>query len=158
MPAQKKYKQFIAWLMMALAMAFVIMLFMFKHSLISFTSKGMQHQISPISKKMFADSADHLYNYKTNGQHYKYTLVEFSGAGCSICKKMEIELGKLQETHGRSVNIVIRPMTEPEGLRWGKYYGVVMIPTQIILDRKGLEIFRHTGFISKSELMTHLKN
>ncbi|MCF8364807.1 MAG: thioredoxin family protein, partial [Bacteroidales bacterium] len=88
---------------------------------------------------------------------YKYTLIEFSGAGCSICRKMKNELDELNKTHGKVVNIVIQQMTQRNGLQWGKYYGVVMIPTQIILDRQGKEILRHTGFISKSDLLGHLK-
>lgn len=149
-------RQLISYGIIILMIAFVVSLFMLKDSLITYASKGMQHQLTPISQKIFADSIDHLYNYEKAGLHFQYTLLEFSGAGCSICRKMQTELDALGQTHGQVVNIVIRQMTNPNGLQWGKYFGVVMIPTQIILDNTGKEIFRNTGFISKEDLLDRI--
>ena len=144
------------WIVMILMIAFVVSLFMLKDSLITFASKGMQHQLTPISQKIFADSIDQLYNYKKAGHHFQFTLLEFSGAGCSVCRKMQVELDELGQTHGQHVNIVFKQMTSPNGLQWGKYFGVVMIPTQIIMDNTGKEIFRNAGYISKEDLSDQL--
>jgi thioredoxin-related protein len=134
----------------------IILLFFLKDNLTDFTSKGMQQQITPISAGIFADSTDYLYNYQNSTEGYLYTLLEFSGAGCSICRRMEKELAALKKTHGSEINIVFYEMTKPNGLRWGKYFGVVMIPTQVILDHEGKEILRNTGFISSEEILSKL--
>ncbi len=155
---KKKINQFIAWLLMAAVMAMLVLLFVFKDTLISFTSRSMQQQISPISQKIFTDSVDHLYNYSVNEHNFRYTLLEFSGAGCNICRKMEIELEALKKSHGNDyINVVIYQMTRPNGLQWGKYFGIVMIPTQVILDRTGKEMFRNTGFMSKDDLLDKME-
>lgn len=152
-----RYKNLFAWIIMSLMMVLMIALFVFKDSLINYASKGMQHQITPISKGIFADSVAQLYNYTNTDKNYQYTLLEFNGAGCNVCRKMEKELDELNKTHGRRINIVIYQMTRPNGLQWGKYYGVVMIPTQIILDHTGKEIFRDTGFMSKEDLLKQME-
>lgn len=157
MSANNRHKNIFTWIIMVFMIGSMLALFVFKDSLISYASKGMQHQITPISKGIFADSVDRLYNYSANKHDYQYTLLEFSGAGCNICRKMEKELQELSTTHSRKINIIIYQMTRPNGLQWGKYYGVVMIPTQVILNRKGREIFRNTGFISKAELLDQIK-
>ncbi|MCF8367005.1 MAG: hypothetical protein K9H16_14545, partial [Bacteroidales bacterium] len=100
MPARFRYKTIFTWIIMVLMMVLMIALFVFKDTLISYASKGMQHQITPISKGIFADSVDQLYNYNKTEHSYKYTLIEFSGAGCSICRKMKNELDELNKTHG----------------------------------------------------------
>ena len=46
-------------------------------------------------------------------------------------------------------------LMEPESKRFFEYYGVATIPTQVLLDKKGKEFFRHTGFYSADELSTH---
>ncbi len=145
------------WFVLVLMVVFVVLLFVFKNSLIDFTSAGLQHQISPVSKKLFADSVDQLYNYSRTNRRYRYTLLEFSGAGCINCRKMEKELAALKLEHRSQIHVVSYQMTHPGGLQWGKYFGVVMIPTQIILDRTGREIFRNTGFISKEDLLHQME-
>ena len=39
-----------------------------------------------------------------------------------------------------------------------KYYGIAVIPTQVLLDKQGKEFFRHSGFISTGDLETHFRN
>ncbi len=156
MIANRKVNIIFSWLGVISLVLLIILLFLLKDNLTDFTSRGMQQQITPISAGIFADSTDYLYNYKNSGENYKYTLLEFSGAGCSVCRRMEKELAALEKIHGSEINIVFYEMTKPNGLRWGKYFGVVMIPTQVILNSEGKEIFRNTGFISAESILSKL--
>jgi thioredoxin 1 len=38
-----------------------------------------------------------------------------------------------------------------------KYYGIAAIPTQVLLDKTGKEFFRHTGYLSTKELISHFE-
>lgn len=48
-------------------------------------------------------------------------------------------------------------VSKQETQEWTKYFGIAAIPTQIILDNNGHEIFRHTGLISAEDLGTVFK-
>ena len=39
-----------------------------------------------------------------------------------------------------------------ENRKYAKYFGANTIPTQIIMNKTGEDIFRHTGFLSREEL------
>jgi thioredoxin 1 len=39
----------------------------------------------------------------------------------------------------------------------GKPYGIQMIPTQIFFDASGKELFRHSGFYSKEDILAKWK-
>jgi len=157
MALNRKFNIILSWLGVISLSLLIILLFLLKESLTDFTSRGMQRQITPISAGIFADSTDYLYNYKKSGKGHKYTLLEFSGAGCAVCRRMEKVLTELNESHGREINIVFYEMTKPNGLQWGKYFGVVMIPTQVILNNEGKELFRSTGFISKDDILEKIQ-
>jgi thioredoxin-related protein len=150
-------KQLFSWSLPVLFVLSMILLFIYKDLFVEFTSSRMQHQITPISKGIFADSVDRLFNYSKTSSEFKFTILSFSAGGCMICKKMEKELKEIDRTHSRRINIVNMNMTYQRGLRWGKYFGVVMIPTQIVMNREGKEIFRHTGFISHTDILLKLE-
>jgi len=38
-----------------------------------------------------------------------------------------------------------------------KFYGIAVIPTQVLLDKTGKEVFRHSGYLSAKELITHFE-
>jgi len=153
-----KIKKVFSWLFMMIALALIVFLFVFKSSLVEFTSRGLQNQLSPVTRAIFTDSVEHLFNYANTNDSYNYTLIEFAASGCVSCNKMKKVVDEIATENDRHINVLTFMMTEPRGLQWGKYYGVVMIPTQIILNREGMEVFRHTGFISKDELMRILEN
>jgi len=33
-----------------------------------------------------------------------------------------------------------------------KYYGIAVIPTQVLLDKEGKEFFRHSGYLPTSDI------
>jgi thioredoxin 1 len=55
-----------------------------------------------------------------------------------------------------AVNIVFLNVTLPENQYLIKYFGIAAIPTQVILDKRGEEFFRHTGFYSTKNLSVQI--
>lgn len=144
-------------LLMLFMVLMMVMLFLFRDSIIGFTSKGFQGQMAPEDHSLFTDSVNQMYNYTNGSETFNFTLFEFHANGCISCRKMKKVLAGIQDTHSKQIKVVTMNMTTPKGLQWGKFFGVVMIPTQIILDKSGKEIFRNTGFISKEDLLSRFE-
>nr|NQU90322.1 thioredoxin family protein [Bacteroidota bacterium] len=154
---REKIKKIFKSVFILLVVSIIVALFVFRDALTDYASKGLQNQITPISKMIFADSITQMFDYSGNGKHFNYTLLEFGAKNCVSCRKMEKVLEEIRNTQSSKINVVFYNMTLTQGLQWGKYFGVVMIPTQIILDRKGNEVFRNTGYIPADELLLHLE-
>ena len=104
-----------------------------------------------------ADSLQLQFNYETNFQTYKYTFLEFGAKGCSGCRHMEPILSEIKKEFPSKINVIFYNLLTDEGLKSSKALGVLMIPSQIVLNRHGKEIFRHTGVIEKNELLVIMK-
>lgn len=80
------------------------------------------------------------------------TLLEFGARSCIACRRMEEVLQELEGKFPSGLAIERVIITTDEGLNKMKRFGVLMIPTQLILDKQGAEVYRHTGFISTKDL------
>ena len=140
----KEYKTYIP---VALIILMFLSLIIFHKDIATYISQSKIEQLSANTKKSISDSIAQKYNYHHNGETYDYTFIEFGSTGCHSCRQMEEVMEK--------VNVVFINLMEPESKRFFEYYGVATIPTQILLDRKGKEFFRHTGFYPADELSTH---
>ncbi|MBM4283629.1 MAG: thioredoxin family protein [Deltaproteobacteria bacterium] len=85
----------------------------------------------------------------------KAVLLEFSRPGCPICARME---KVLQDVAARypdrlEVRLVVREHHE----HLFKEYRVVFVPTLIVLDAAGKELFRRETPISRVELLQKLR-
>jgi thioredoxin 1 len=99
------------------------------------------------------DSLQKQYNYETKGLPNQYTFLEFGAKGCSACKHMEPILAQIKREFPDKINVIFHNLLTEEGLKHSKAFGVLMIPSQVILNRQGKEIFRNTGVIEKEELL-----
>lgn len=82
-------------------------------------------------------------------------LLDIGAGHCIPCKKMAPILEELKgELDGKAEVVVIDLNEDPSA---GDRYGIHLIPTQIFYDRRGKEVFRHEGFMSKEEIMSKLK-
>ena len=106
-----------------------------------------------------SDSLDYFsqFNNADNSKLFELSLIELGGYGCKPCMKMDTVLSVLGEIYKEKLNIQIVRVTDDEGKIIAKYFGVNAIPTQIIIDNKGDELFRHTGFISKEKLYQQIE-
>lgn len=114
-------------------------------------------QLNENEKQDVTTLVDSLYNYSKSGLPYEITFLEFGSTGCSACKRMEKVMEEIREQYPQKVKVVFYNITIPKNQKLMKYYGVSVIPTQILLDNEGNEFFRHSGFISAKELTQNFK-
>lgn len=82
------------------------------------------------------------------------TLVDLGAKTCIPCKMMEPILEELKtEYQGRAEVIFIDVHEKPD---MGKPFALMAIPTQVVYDRQGKEVFRHMGFLEKKALTEQL--
>ncbi|NMC82998.1 MAG: thioredoxin family protein [Armatimonadetes bacterium] len=78
-------------------------------------------------------------------------LLDLGSVSCIPCKAMKPELAALEKEYtGRLVVQFVDVWKNPSV---GKKYGIKAIPTQIFFNEKGEEVFRHTGFYSKDDMV-----
>ena len=59
---------------------------------------------------------------------------------------------EVRERYSSKVNTVFINVTLPANKDIVKHFGIVTIPTQILLDKNGQEYYRHEGYISADDL------
>lgn len=78
-------------------------------------------------------------------------LVDLGAGKCIPCKMMKPILDELKRDYASQFKTEFIDVWEnPDE---GKKYGVEMIPTQIFYDAEGKELFRHTGFFGKEDIL-----
>ncbi|HBS86217.1 MAG: hypothetical protein A2W91_09400 [Bacteroidetes bacterium GWF2_38_335] len=133
-----------------------VSLFAFRGKISSFLSESKKAETAKNLDESEKNKYENEYNYSDQANGYKYTFLEFGAKSCVACKKMEEVLKIVGEDHPE-VNVVFHNVTTKEGQNYADYYGVVMIPVQVILDKTGKEIFRHEGYISAEDLSINFK-
>jgi thioredoxin 1 len=88
---------------------------------------------------------------------YKVTLIELGSVRCIPCREMQPVIKSIQKKYGSEVRVVIHDVLSEEGQSYGVKYGIKAIPTQVFLDSKGKEFYRHVGFFSEEELESVFK-
>lgn len=82
-------------------------------------------------------------------------LVDLGSDKCIPCKMMAPVLEELKEQYkGRLDVVFIDVWKDPNA---GAEYGIKLIPTQILYDATGKELFRHEGFFSKEDILAKFK-
>jgi len=82
-------------------------------------------------------------------------LLDLGATKCVPCKMMAPILEDLKKEYARKLNVEFIDVWENEAA--GKEYNVEMIPTQIFYDPSGKELFRHTGFFGKEDILAKWK-
>lgn len=85
---------------------------------------------------------------------HKWTVIEFGGPTCVPCVRMQPLLAELQQTYGHRAQFFNFYVTEhlPEA----RAHQIMVMPTQVIFDPQGREVFRHVGFWPKDVFMAAL--
>ncbi len=115
-------------------------------------SKMIINQAGPELNSSVELLIDSLYNYSKNASSFEITFLEFGAKGCSACKRMEGVMDEIRLKYPDKVHVVFLNIIKPESQNLMKYYGISVIPTQILLNKNGKEYFRHTGYYSSKEL------
>ncbi|MGI6459029.1 MAG: thioredoxin family protein [Candidatus Hydrogenedentales bacterium] len=82
-------------------------------------------------------------------------LVELGADKCIPCKMMAPILDELKTEYAGKMEVqFIDVWKNPQA---GEEYGIQLIPTQIFFDASGKELFRHTGFFPKEDILAAWK-
>jgi thioredoxin 1 len=85
------------------------------------------------------------------------TFVELGSVSCIPCRMMQPIMRDIENTYQGQVEVVFYDVWTEEGKPCVKTYGVRVIPTQVFFDSKGVEYFRHEGYLPKDQLVAVLK-
>lgn len=78
-------------------------------------------------------------------------LLDLGAGKCIPCKMMAPILESMKKEYAGKMDVdFIDVWQNPDA---GKAYGIEMIPTQIFYDASGKELFRHTGFYGKEDIL-----
>ncbi len=80
------------------------------------------------------------------------TFVELGSVKCIPCRKMQPVMKAIERKYGNQVSVVFHDVWTDAGRPAAEKYGIRLIPTQVFLDAKGKEFFRHEGFFPEEEI------
>lgn len=89
---------------------------------------------------------------KVNEAKPKVTFIELGSVNCIPCKKMQPVMKAIEAKYGEQVKVVFYDVWTSEQKPFAEKYGIKLIPTQVFLDEKGKEFFRHEGFYPEKEI------
>jgi thioredoxin 1 len=136
----------------ALVVLFFVLLIVFQGSMSRLISQKMKDQASMSVLKSVSQLVDSAFNYQKNGKGFRITFLEFGATGCISCRKMEMVMKEIKEKYPLKVNVKFLNILLSENQDMMKYFGIAVIPTQVLLDASGKEVFRHTGYYSTDDL------
>lgn len=150
----KRYRHYIS---VALILLLFCSLFLFRGNLIRYASRTMTDGMETTTKNTIENTLTAQYDYTKNKQEFQYTFLEFGADGCHSCQQMESVMKEIKEEYGSRVNVVFVNIRNKENEALVNYFGIVSIPTQVLLDKKGKEFFRHNGYWPADEMAKHFK-
>jgi thioredoxin 1 len=78
-------------------------------------------------------------------------LLDLGADKCIPCKAMAPILAELKREYAGQLEVEFIDVWKDESV--GKKYGIQAIPTQIFYNAEGKELFRHTGFFGKEDIL-----
>jgi thioredoxin 1 len=85
----------------------------------------------------------------------KPVLLELGSDQCVLCKMMMPVLKELSEQYPGQFTVAFHDVWKDSSV--GEKYGINIIPTQILFDKDGKELFRHEGFFAKEDVLAKWK-
>ena len=82
----------------------------------------------------------------------KVTFIELGSVNCIPCKQMQPVMKAIEAKYGEQVKVIFYDVWTKEQRPYAEKYGIRLIPTQVFLDDKGKEFFRHEGFYPEKEI------
>ena len=65
---------------------------------------------------------------------------------------MQPVMKSVETNYGAQLKVIFYDVWKKEQKQYSQKYGVKLIPTQVFLDDKGKEIYRHQGFLAEAEI------
>lgn len=85
------------------------------------------------------------------------TFMEFGSKTCIPCKQMVPVMKAIEEKYPILVKVEFYDVMKQANKAISKQYNIKTIPTQVFLDEKGNEFFRHQGFFPEEEIVKLLE-
>lgn len=82
----------------------------------------------------------------------KVTFVELGSVNCIPCKQMQPVMKSIEKKYGSQIRVIFYDVWKQDQKAYAERYKIKLIPTQVFLDEKGREFFRHQGFYPESEI------
>lgn len=157
LPVEKRsYKKL--WIIGVLIAFVATLLFVFKNNQVNSSSpQALDSTTANGQPKAYKDWVDQLYNYSKQSTSFKITFLEFGSTHCRECKNMEKVMVQVRENHKDSVNVVFYNVRKKENQKMVDFFKINIIPVQVLLDRNGVEYFRHEGFLDYQDLIKQFK-
>lgn len=80
------------------------------------------------------------------------TFVELGSVNCIPCKKMQPVMKSIEERYGDQIKVIFYDISKPQHREQAVKHRVQAIPTQVFLDAKGNEFFRHMGYFNEESI------
>ena len=91
----------------------------------------------------------------TNAEQPLPLFLELGSHNCVPCKMMMPILAELKTGYTGKLKVKFIDVWEDKSQ--AEKYEISVIPTQIFFDSSGAELFRHTGFFAKNDIITKWK-
>lgn len=96
----------------------------------------------------------------------RVTFIELGSKSCVPCRLMQPVIQSVESRFSPQLKVIFYDVWTDNHRRYAEQYGIRIIPTQVFLDEKGREFFRHEGFFPEAEIvkllnghgLTSLKN
>lgn len=85
-------------------------------------------------------------------QDAKISFYEFGSVGCIPCERMKVVTDSLTTLYPKDMEFKFVNTKMVVNRKLVRKHKIKMIPTQVILDEKGKEIYRHQGYIPFDKL------
>ncbi|MGA2588039.1 MAG: thioredoxin family protein [Candidatus Aminicenantales bacterium] len=86
---------------------------------------------------------------------HKITFIELGSVNCIPCRQMQPIMKEIAAQYPDQVLVVFYDVWKNPAP--GEYYKIQLIPTQVFIDERGNELFRHVGLFPKEEILIFLK-
>ena len=80
------------------------------------------------------------------------TFIELGSDKCVPCIMMRPVMEEIRKQYGDQVQIIFYDVWTEEGQPYARQYRIRAIPTQVFLDAKGEEYFRHEGYFPAEQV------
>ena len=84
------------------------------------------------------------------------TLVDLGAKTCIPCKMMAPILEELKDEYKGRAEIIFIDVWDKANKDKAQAFKISSIPTQVVFDKQGKEVFRHVGFLAKKTLQGEL--
>ena len=92
---------------------------------------------------------------KLDFSKYKITFIELGSVNCIPCRQMQPIMKEIAAEYPDQVRVVFCDVWKNPAP--GEYYKIQLIPTQVFIDERGNELFRHVGVFPKEDIVKFLK-